>query len=181
MVFEIKSCRSRIGHPAVHAPLTTIRSDGQLLSCNRYGANYLGYEPGDLIGKPLSTLIYEADAELSSTYLKKTLAQPEQIHTLELRMVASNGSRLWVRETSRAINLNEGGADVLLVCEDITETRKLSEQLSYQASHDPLTRLLNRREFDRRLKRVLEASHGEETEHALCYLDLDQFKVINDN
>ena len=63
---------------------------------------------------------------------------------------------------------------------DITEAHRLSEQLSYQASHDSLTQLINRREFERRLERVLTtAKHGED-EHALCYLDLDQFKVIND-
>jgi diguanylate cyclase (GGDEF)-like protein len=66
------------------------------------------------------------------------------------------------------------------VCEDITETRKLSEQLEYQASHDPLTKLLNRREFDHRLQRVLDTARIEGTEHALCYLDLDQFKIVND-
>jgi len=63
---------------------------------------------------------------------------------------------------------------------DITESRRLSEQLSYQASHDPLTGLCNRREFETRLERALVSAREHGAEHALCYLDLDQFKVIND-
>jgi len=63
---------------------------------------------------------------------------------------------------------------------DITESRRLSEQLSYQASHDPLTGLCNRREFETRLERALASAREHGAEHALCYLDLDQFKVIND-
>jgi diguanylate cyclase (GGDEF)-like protein/PAS domain S-box-containing protein len=63
---------------------------------------------------------------------------------------------------------------------DITEARQLSEQLSFQASHDPLTGLCNRREFETRLERALTSAREHGAEHALCYLDLDQFKVIND-
>ena len=54
------------------------------------------------------------------------------------------------------------------------------EDLEYQASHDALTALVNRQEFERRLNRVIETARTDGAEHALCYLDLDQFKVIND-
>lgn len=64
--------------------------------------------------------------------------------------------------------------------EDITETRCLTEQLSYQASHDGMTGLFNRAEFERRLAALLERTTERGGEHTLCYLDLDQFKVIND-
>ena len=63
---------------------------------------------------------------------------------------------------------------------DLTETHTLSEKLSYQASHDALTGLVNRREFEQRLRQLIDLARQEDTEHALCYLDLDQFKVIND-
>jgi diguanylate cyclase (GGDEF)-like protein/PAS domain S-box-containing protein len=64
--------------------------------------------------------------------------------------------------------------------EDITEAKALSRQLQYQAAHDSLTGLVNRREFENRLAHTLEISDPGHAEHALCYLDLDQFKVIND-
>ncbi len=63
---------------------------------------------------------------------------------------------------------------------DITESYLLSQQLNYQASHDPLTGLLNRREFELRLTRVINVTREDRSEHALCYIDLDQFKVVND-
>lgn len=66
------------------------------------------------------------------------------------------------------------------VMQDITDAHMLADELSYQASYDALTGLVNRREFEQRLGRVLDTADVEGTENALCYLDLDQFKVIND-
>ncbi|MFW6342411.1 MAG: ammonium transporter [Halothiobacillaceae bacterium] len=68
----------------------------------------------------------------------------------------------------------------VMVLHDITEARELEEQLSYQARHDVLTGLLNRREFETRLAgAIASARHGSER-HMLCYIDLDQFKIVND-
>jgi diguanylate cyclase (GGDEF)-like protein/PAS domain S-box-containing protein len=67
----------------------------------------------------------------------------------------------------------------VMVFHDITETRKMAQKITYQATHDSLTGLINRADFERHLVNVLERV-DENTEHALCYMDLDQFKVIND-
>ena len=69
---------------------------------------------------------------------------------------------------------------LVLVFRDVTEARRLTEKMQHQATHDALTGLVNRREFEDRLKRVVETSRAKQTQNALCYLDLDQFKVIND-
>jgi diguanylate cyclase (GGDEF)-like protein/PAS domain S-box-containing protein len=66
------------------------------------------------------------------------------------------------------------------VMQDITDAHMIADELSYRASYDALTGLVNRREFEQRLERVLDTAGLESTENALCYLDLDQFKVIND-
>ena len=63
---------------------------------------------------------------------------------------------------------------------DVTESHNMAQQMAHQATHDALTGLINRSEFEHRLQRVLTTSRTEEVQHALCYLDLDQFKVIND-
>ena len=68
----------------------------------------------------------------------------------------------------------------ILIFRDVTEVRSLASQLSYQASHDALTGLVNRREFEIRLQQALDNARIEHCSYALCYLDLDQFKVIND-
>lgn len=69
---------------------------------------------------------------------------------------------------------------IMGVMQDITDAHLLADELSYRASYDALTGLVNRREFEQRLERVLETAGLEDTENALCYLDLDKFKTIND-
>lgn len=70
---------------------------------------------------------------------------------------------------------------VIMVFRDVTETRALATQLAHQARHDSLTGLINRREFESRLQATLvEAHRYPDQHHWLCYIDLDQFKVIND-
>ena len=68
----------------------------------------------------------------------------------------------------------------VVVVRDVSEVRGIARQMSYQASHDALTGLVNRREFERRLEESLESAHANAARHVLCYLDLDRFKVVND-
>ena len=68
----------------------------------------------------------------------------------------------------------------VLVFHDVSESRELNRRLSYHASHDLLTGLVNRREFENRLERALKSARARETSYALCYLDIDQFKIVND-
>jgi diguanylate cyclase (GGDEF)-like protein/PAS domain S-box-containing protein len=63
---------------------------------------------------------------------------------------------------------------------DVTTARQLSQQLSHQASHDSLTGLVNRRELELQLAREIEDVTHSDSQHALCFLDLDQFKIVND-
>jgi len=70
---------------------------------------------------------------------------------------------------------------VVLSWRDLTETMLLSEKLSYQATHDALTGLYNRFEFERCLYETIDTARRNNTEHVLCYIDLDQFKIVNDS
>ena len=76
----------------------------------------------------------------------------------------------------------DGGlpAGAVLVFRDVSEKRTLAQQLQHQALHDPLTGLWNRRGFEQRLAQLLQSSRTHNREHALCYVDLDQFKLVND-
>jgi diguanylate cyclase (GGDEF)-like protein len=69
---------------------------------------------------------------------------------------------------------------VVITFINITEQRRIAQKMAYQAAHDALTGLANRREFERLLERILETAKAHQTENVLCYLDLDQFKVVND-
>jgi diguanylate cyclase (GGDEF)-like protein/PAS domain S-box-containing protein len=82
-----------------------------------------------------------------------------------------------------AAPIHDRSGDVLgavLVFHDVSETRRLSRQLQHDAAHDALTGLVNRREFERRLERAVASARRHGLEHALCYFDLDQFKLVND-
>jgi diguanylate cyclase (GGDEF)-like protein len=71
-------------------------------------------------------------------------------------------------------------AGLVLVLHDTSELRGLTRQMTYQASHDALTGLVNRREFERRLQEALDSAQTGNVGHALCFLDLDRFKTVND-
>ena len=77
------------------------------------------------------------------------------------------------------LNNNKDVIGTVLTFRDVTEQRKLTQKLAYQAAHDSLTGLLNREEFENRLNKILASTRPHDS-HALLYLDLDQFKVIND-
>jgi diguanylate cyclase (GGDEF)-like protein/PAS domain S-box-containing protein len=68
----------------------------------------------------------------------------------------------------------------VIIMRDVSELRGLTREMSYQASHDPLTGLVNRREFERQVNLALDAAKGEGVHHVLCYMDLDRFKAVND-
>ncbi|HSM26706.1 MAG TPA: ammonium transporter [Thioalkalivibrio sp.] len=86
-----------------------------------------------------------------------------------------------VQDTAAPIrNRNGHLIGVVLVFHDVSVTLSLTRELSHQASHDALTGIPNRREFERRLLELLNAPGATEACHVLCYLDLDQFKVVND-
>lgn len=96
-------------------------------------------------------------------------------------LVSRTGAEYAIEDSAAPIHGMDGKVlGAVVVFKDVTAARQLSKQISYQATHDALTGLINRDEFERRLRRVLETSHKESTENVLCYLDLDQFKLVND-
>ena len=160
--------------------LFTIDEDAKVLSVNQFGLQQLGYLKEHLVGQPIINVFYEKDRPLALENLKQCFAEPGKVHKWDIRKIHQCGSIIWVRETARVIDDTDGNSTALIVCEDITETRRLSEQLTHQASHDALTELVNRREFERRAEHLLATARQDKSEHALCFMDLDQFKVVND-
>jgi len=69
---------------------------------------------------------------------------------------------------------------IVLVFRDVTSMRAMANQLGYQATHDGLTGLINRNEFENRIELALQSARIDDVEHSMCYLDLDQFKIVND-
>jgi diguanylate cyclase (GGDEF)-like protein/PAS domain S-box-containing protein len=94
-------------------------------------------------------------------------ADGEQEHSVEI--TASP-----VRGPSNSIS------GTVVVFHDVSELRGLTRKMSYQATHDPLTGLVNRREFERRLDEAMDTAHADEAVHIVFYMDLDRFKAVND-
>lgn len=157
----------------------TLSRDGTVQSVNRFGAEMLGYEAEALIGQSFFKL-HREDTSQAQARLDECFERPGEVLDWETRIEHRNGSRMWVRESARAVAHPGAALSVLVVCEDMTERRELMRQATYYATHDALTGLENRREFEGRLARVMETAQEQGTDNVLCYLDLDQFKIIND-
>jgi len=96
-------------------------------------------------------------------------------------LVLPNGKELAVDHVARPIRMAEGEIiGVLLVFNDVSKQRQLQKQLAYQANHDALTGLVNRRECERHIEESIQSALKEEKIHALLFLDLDKFKIVND-
>jgi diguanylate cyclase (GGDEF)-like protein len=107
--------------------------------------------------------------------------QDGEVHwnNVDAALLTLGGDRFWASTSITQVQL--GGSDnLLMVASDISEQRQLTEMLSYQATHDALTGLCNRREFERHVFRELQSVSRGGPQCALLYIDLDQFKLIND-
>jgi diguanylate cyclase (GGDEF)-like protein/PAS domain S-box-containing protein len=96
-------------------------------------------------------------------------------------LIRRDGNEIYVESTASPIRDGSGAVSGgVLVFHDVSEARELNRRLSYHASHDVLTGLVNRREFENRMERALKSAKAQESSYALCCLDLDQFKIVND-
>lgn len=97
-------------------------------------------------------------------------------------LITKNGEEVPIQDSAAPIRDRIGNIiGAVMIFHDVSKESRLFRQLSYQASHDTLTGLINRREFENRLATALDKiSDNNEDTHALLYVDLDQFKVVND-
>ena len=157
-----------------------ISSEGLIVSVNLTGAKQLGLSVEELQNCSIFDFTHSDDLPLMQDLIERCFSNPLQVHNQEMRTICHTGRIIWIRATARLVENELHESSLLIVYEDITETRLLTEQIVYQADHDALTGLANRNKFDRYLKRAITLAHRENSEHALCYLDLDQFKIVND-
>ena len=127
--------------------------------------------------------VYDADlpALFDDQDLRERLRAPEPptFSSAEAVLRSVAGDHFWASVSIAPVEVG-GESSLLMVATDISEQRQLTELLTYQASHDALTELFNRREFERRVERALEGVARGGAAAALLFIDLDQFKLIND-
>lgn len=138
-----------------------------------------GYKKDEVIGENISFLRIGFKCLTDHSELLQKLSEGE-VWSGSIQNKKKNGDHYWVRESITPI-LDEVGqvSHYISIQEDITEEKKLATEIAYRATHDSLTGLINRQEFELHLESLLK--NTEETEvHALCFIDLDRFKIVND-
>ena len=164
-----------------------VRTDahGIIEYVNPVAEQLLGSRNTELVGRPIASVL-----ALVHETTREPLENPIETCLREKRVVGRSNLSLLVRPDGREFAIDDSAAPVtdndrevigaVLVFHDVSRARTLSRQLAHQASHDFLTGLVNRHEFERRVGRALTRAQQEAVTHALCFLDLDQFKVVND-
>ena len=107
----------------------TLAPDGTVLSVNHFGAAYLGYQTHELVGESVLRVFLEADRAAATMHVADCLAHPNQVLQWDLRKLRQDGTMLWVKETARTVEDQDGKLVVLIVCEDITERKRAEEEL----------------------------------------------------
>ncbi|MGR9087757.1 MAG: EAL domain-containing protein [Gammaproteobacteria bacterium] len=161
-----------------------IDAEGRCTFVNRAALSMLGYDQEELMGQDTHATVHHSGADGMPTPSEQWVVYdafrdgvPKRSNETFRR---KDGSSFPVECSSYPILLDDHINGAVLVFRDATELQALTQNLCYQASHDPLTGLLNRIEFEKRATQLLGEAHEDQSEHALSYLDLDQFKIIND-
>ena len=161
--------------------IISIDKDGHILEFNPAAENTFGYKREEVIGKDMANLLIpETFREQHRNGLARQVETGESKlldSRIEITAMRANGSEVPVELTISRTDLDNEIVFTAFL-RDITEARYMSEQLSYQATHDALTGVLNRHTFENHLKTALNDDH-DQYQNFLLFLDLDQFKIIN--
>ena len=165
----------------------TTDNDGRIDYMNLAAETLIGANRDDASGHRLGelfTLVDDADRRPLGDPVERCLAMRRRVNMgRRAVLVTVDGENEYSVELTaspvRGPSNSISGA--VVVFHDVSELRGLTRKMSYQATHDPLTGLVNRREFERRLDEAMDTAHSEEAVHMLFYMDLDRFKAVNDS
>ncbi len=183
-LIEAKELNEVALHSIGDAVITT-DSRGVVRYLNPVAEQLTGWRTEEALGQAVRTvfrIIREEDRVAVSDVVDRCIKQGQVIgpgiHTI---LISRSGRECAIRHSTAPMRSPDGRLlGAVIVFTDITETRRLALRMAHQASHDTLTGLVNRREFELRLERAVDSAQSDGIERTLAYLDLDQFKVIND-
>ncbi|WP_082604211.1 EAL domain-containing protein [Acidovorax sp. Root217] len=160
-------------------------AQGHLLYINPAAEMLTGWSLTAAVGKPYGEvfrlLAADGSTQPAPDMVASTIATAQAQRHPELHLQTLHGGRVLVEATVSPIKDADGEVQgAVLVFRDVTEQRRLSREMAYQATHDELTGLGNRRAFEQALAHAVELTRGHALQHVVCYLDLDEFKVVND-
>jgi diguanylate cyclase (GGDEF)-like protein/PAS domain S-box-containing protein len=191
-----KSLEASLGRGKLQARITLESIGEGVITTDRNGTiDYMNEAGEQLIGIPRSTgvgktlldliaLVDEVDRSTLGDPVAKCLSERRRINLgRRALLLGKQAEREFSTElTASPIRGPDGQiAGCVIIFHDVSEMRGLAREMSYQASHDALTGLVNRVEFGRRLDAALDSARGEGVGHVVSYLDLDRFKLVNDS
>ena len=176
---EDAETRYRLLYDENPALLIELSAHGGVDSVNKYGARLLGYSPEALADTNLLTLLDLQDVVFAGQIIDDLFHKGKETTVAELKFKHADGHSVWMRLAGRVI-VEGPEPKALLACKDISENRKLSDEVAYHASHDALTGLINRREFERTLHLTLSELSKLDQQGALLLIDIDMFRLVND-
>jgi len=174
---------SQVTLESIGEGVITTDTFGAIIYMNQTASKLSGWTQLEARGTPLQHILQlrnEATRqdEAADYYERLTRASQSQYSVLVHR---ERNKEFYVAINSTPLrNARRQVIGAVLVLRDVTEMRRLVHKMSYQTSHDALTGLINRREFEHCLDTALETVRHNGASYVVCYIDLDEFKVVND-
>ena len=184
-VFDEKE-KAQVTLQSIGDAVITTDAEGRVEYLNPVAEDLTGWETREVKGKALSeafNILNEATRQPVENPVSRALREGRVIAVADQTVLVNRrGQEIAIQDSAAPIRDRAGNMiGAVMVFHDVSKERRLRRALAYQASHDALTGLINRREFENRLNAALLLSRSNrQLTHALLYLDLDQFKVVND-
>lgn len=170
--------RFRAAFYQANVGMLKLDAGGRVLEANQAMADILDHRRDALLQMSLGDLLMEGELVIDGV---GRIDWERQLRPSELRFRRRDGSLVWGRWSGTGVRNTGGGLSVFAIVEDVSQNHALAREIEHHASHDPLTGLINRREIERLLERALLQVRSEGGTHALCYINLDHFKLVNDS
>lgn len=177
--------RAQVTLQSIGDAVISTDADGNIDYLNPIAEHLTGWSIDEARSRPIGdvlSLVNEATRSPLENPLLVSLRTGETVGPTDHSVLVSRGGQSLAIQDSAAPIRDRLGKTIgaVIVFHDVTKERRLKRALAYQASHDALTGLINRREFDNRLHEIVQSARRSEGLHALLYVDLDQFKLVND-
>ena len=158
-----------------------IKTDGTIRFVSPSATQVFGYDPATMLRQTVSELLHPDDRDRAATFFRDAAKAPGVTGPVELRFRQPDGS--WLHAEILATNLLRDASvkGIVLNTRDVSERKRLEEQLTHQAFHDPLTGLANRALFRDRVSHALALAQRRGHPITVLFLDLDDFKMVNDS
>ena len=176
---QASQLRFRAAYEEAAVGMVMLDVEGRILDVNRAMCEIAAYPSTELVGKQFTVLLGEEHQEDVARTLSR-LSSGAKSHRVETRLVRGDGTSIWVRNSATALESEGQDTQLFILTEDITESKRALENLEYQAAHEEITGLFNRRYLEDALARAIETATAASGKGALLCVSLEGLQLVND-